>query len=157
MQGKNKSLLRYLAADLQRVFKRSYSCLILGPRQVGKTTLVNGCLKGVPNTTEYLLQDPSLRIELEADPSRLIGQVRALKKTPYIFIDEAQKVPAIFDAVQVLIDNKDAKFVLTGSSARKLKRHGINLLPGRVKRFYLTPLTWGERLNQRMHPQAAGA
>jgi predicted AAA+ superfamily ATPase len=144
MQGKNKSLLRYLAADLQRVFKRSYSCLILGPRQVGKTTLVNGCLKGVPNTTEYLLQDPSLRIELEADPSRLIGQVRALKKTPYIFIDEVQKVPAIFDAVQVLIDNKDAKFVLTGSSARKLKRHGINLLPGRVKRFYLTPLTWGE-------------
>lgn len=144
MQGKNKPLLRYLNKAISDTIKKKYSTLILGPRQVGKTTLVNECLKKTKNTVKYLLQDPSLRIELERDPSRLINQIRALKSNPYVFIDEAQKVPALFDAVQVLIDNKDAHFILTGSSARKLKRHGVNLLPGRIKRYHLSPLLWGE-------------
>ncbi|TRZ96003.1 ATP-binding protein [bacterium] len=144
MQGKNKPLLRYLDTAVRSVIKKKYSCLILGPRQVGKTTLANECLKGVKNTVKYLLQDPTLRIELERAPSKIINQVRALKNNPCVFIDEAQKVPSLFDAVQVLIDNKDAQFILTGSSARKLKRHGINLLPGRIKRYHLDPLLWGE-------------
>lgn len=144
MQGKNKKLLRYLNASISGLIKKKYSCVILGPRQVGKTTLANECMKGLTNTTEYLLQDPSLRLELERSPSRIIPQIRALRKAPYVFIDEAQKVPPIFDAVQVLIDQKDAQFIITGSSARKLKRHGVNLLPGRIKRYYLGPLLWGE-------------
>ena len=144
MQGRNKVLLRYLNAAILGVMKKKYSSLILGPRQAGKTTLVNECLKSAKNTVTYPLQDPSLRIELERAPSRLISQIRALKKNPCVFIDEAQKVPALFDAVQVLIDNKDAHFILTGSSARKLKRHGVNLLPGRIKRYHLDPLLWGE-------------
>jgi predicted AAA+ superfamily ATPase len=144
MQGKNKPLIRYLDFALRHLLKKRYSCLILGPRQVGKTTLVHGCLSSRANTIEYPLQDPSLRIEFEREPGRLINQVRALSGRPYVFIDEAQKVPVLFDAVQLLIDNKDAGFILTGSSARKLKRHGVNLLPGRIKRFYLDPLLWGE-------------
>lgn len=144
MQGKNKVLFRYLDAPIRAVIKKKQSCLILGPRQVGKTTLVNECLKGANKTETYLLQDPSLRIELERNPSRIIDQVRALDKNTCVFIDEAQKVPAIFDAVQILIDNKNAYFILTGSSARKLKRHGMNLLPGRIKRYHLSPLVWGE-------------
>lgn len=144
MQGKNKPLLRYLNTAVSRVIKNKYSCLILGPRQAGKTTLVNECLKGAGNTVSYPLQDPSLRIELERSPSRLINQIRAVGARPCVFIDEAQKVPALFDAVQVLIDNKEAQFILTGSSARKLKRHGVNLLPGRIKRYHLDPLLWGE-------------
>jgi len=106
MQGKNKPLFRYLDKEISVVVKKKYSTLILGPRQVGKTTLVNECLKNTKNIVKYLLQDPSLRIELERDPSRLINQIRALKINPCVFIDEAQKVPALFDAVQVLIDNK---------------------------------------------------
>ncbi|MFH0763666.1 MAG: ATP-binding protein [Candidatus Omnitrophota bacterium] len=144
MQGKNKPLIRYLNNPISNLIKKKYSCLILGPRQAGKTTLVNECLKGAKNTLTYLLQDPTLRIELERDPSRIIVQIRALKKNPLVFVDEAQKVPALFDAIQVLIDGKDAHFVLTGSSARKLKRHGANLLPGRIKRYHLSPLLWGE-------------
>jgi predicted AAA+ superfamily ATPase len=46
--------------------------------------------------------------------------------------------------VQILIDGKEARFILTGSTARKLKRHGANLLPGRIKRYHLSPLLWGE-------------
>jgi len=144
MQGKNKPLLRYLNSVILGAIKKKHSFLILGPRQVGKTTLVNECLKPFKNTVRYLLQDPSLRIEMERAPSRLINQIRALKGYPCVFIDEAQKVPALFDAAQVLIDDKDAQFILTGSSARKLKRHGVNLLPGRIKRYHLDPLLWGE-------------
>ena len=144
MQGKNKVLLRYLSASIAKIIKKKYSCLILGPRQAGKTTLVNECLKNEKNIVSYLLQDPSLRIEMERDPSRIINQIRALKKNPCVFVDEAQKVPPLFDAIQILIDSKDAHFVLTGSSARKLKRHGVNLLPGRIKLYHLDPLLWGE-------------
>ena len=144
MQGKNKKLLRYLNKAVSNTIRRKHSCLILGPRQVGKTTLINECLKHVNNTVTYPLQDPSLRIDLERDPSRIINQIRALKKNPCVFVDEAQKVPPLFDAIQVLLDNKDVHFILTGSSARKLKRHGVNLLPGRIKRYHLDPLLWGE-------------
>lgn len=144
MQGKNKQLLRYLSIPVSNVIKKKRSCLILGPRQVGKTTLVNANLKDAKNTVTYLLQDPALRIEMERDPSRIIGQIRAIKKNPCVFVDEAQKVPPLFDAIQILIDNKDAHFILTGSSARKLKRHGVNLLPGRILHYHLDPLLWGE-------------
>jgi predicted AAA+ superfamily ATPase len=144
MQGKNKQLSRYLKDAISASIKKKHSCLILGPRQVGKTTLVTNCLESVKNTALYPLQDPSLRIELERDPSGLIRQVRALQTNPCVFIDEAQKVPSIFDAIQILIDGREANFILTGSSARKLKRHGSNLLPGRIKRYYLNPLLWGE-------------
>ena len=144
MQGKNKKLLRYLNGPVSGVIKKRYSCLILGPRQVGKTTLVNECLKGSKDTATYLLQDPTLRLDMERNPSRIINQIRALKKNICVFVDEAQKVPPLFDAIQILIDNKDAHFILTGSSARKLKRHGVNLLPGRIKHYSLSPLLWGE-------------
>lgn len=144
MQGKDKILSRYLNIPISSSIKKKHSCFILGPRQTGKTTLVNECLTGVKNAAIYLLQDPSVRIELERSPSRIISQVRALKNKVCVFVDEAQKVPALFDAIQVLIDSKDAHFILTGSSARKLKRHGINLLPGRIKRYHLSPLLWGE-------------
>ena len=144
MQGINKHIIRYMEEVIRRLIDGGYSCLILGPRQVGKTTLVNTCLKSVPNKEGYLLQNPSVRLEFETNPSRLINFVRALKKHPFVFIDECQKVPALLDAVQLLVDNKEARFILTGSSARKLRRQSVNLLPGRIKRFFLTPLLWGE-------------
>ncbi len=144
MQGKNKPLLRYLNTKINRLVAKRYSCLILGPRQVGKTTLVQNILKNVKNKIEYFLQNPSTRQEIEADPSKIIRQAEAFGGKPVIFVDEAQKAPEVFDSAQFLIDKKEASFVLTGSSARKLKRSGVNLLPGRIKRFYLDPLLWGE-------------
>lgn len=144
MQDKNKQLFRYVQSSIDQLIIDRYSCLILGPRQVGKTTLVNTCLSNIKNKVLYLLQDPAVRLELEINPSRIIAQVKAIAGKPYVFIDECQKVPQILDAVQLLIDNKDAHFILTGSSARKLKRQSANLLPGRLKRFYLSPLLWGE-------------
>lgn len=139
-----KRLNRYLEKDLLKLIKDGYSGLMLGPRQVGKTTLVQNLLSNHKNAQTYYLQDPKVRADFEKDPGRLIREVEALNKKSIIFIDEAQKVPEIFDAVQYLIDEKKAVFILTGSSARKLRRSGANLLPGRIKRYYLDPLLWGE-------------
>lgn len=144
MQGRNKPLLRYLGARVRQLIAKRRSALILGPRQVGKTTLVRHVLSGRKNILEYGLQNPSVRIDLERDPSRIIREAQAQGKRPYIFIDEAQKAPDVFDAAQVLIDNHDAQVLLTGSSARKLRKAGVNLLPGRIQRLFLDPLLWGE-------------
>jgi len=111
---------------------RRFIQVVAGSRQVGKTTLVQTGLELVRNKENYLLQDPSLRLEFESNPSRLINLVRALDKNPYVFIDECQKVPALLDAVQLLLDNKEAKFILTGSSARKLRHQFEALKPTRV-------------------------
>ena len=118
--------------------------MIFGPRQTGKTTLVKQCLPEQANVVNYPLQNPQIRHEMEADPSRIIRQIEAYSTTPLVFIDEAQKVPELFDSVQYLIDEHKASFIITGSSARKLKRKGTNLLPGRVKAFRLDPLQWNE-------------
>lgn len=144
MSNKKKQLNRFLEKELLKLLKSGHSGLILGPRQVGKTTLVRYLLGDFQNAHNYFLQNPKTRADLEKEPEKIIREVEAMEKKPVIFIDEAQKVPEIFDAVQYLIDGKRAQFILTGSSARKLRRGGANLLPGRIKRYYLDPLTWGE-------------
>jgi predicted AAA+ superfamily ATPase len=130
--------------EIEREVERGGSVLLLGPRQTGKTTLVRKILRGRDNTMEYYLQDPSVRQSLESDPGRIIRQVEAESGAPLLFVDEAQKVPELFDAAQYLIDNKRARFILTRSSVRTLRRKGANLLPGRVKKHHLDPLLWSE-------------
>jgi len=130
--------------SIQQVVRKGQSCLILGPRQTGKTTLVKKCMADVKNLMEYPLQIPEIRIEMERDPSAIIRQVQARSGRPLIFMDEAQKVPEVFDSIQYLIDEKLASFIVTGSSARKLRKKGVNLLPGRVKAFRLDPMQWNE-------------
>jgi predicted AAA+ superfamily ATPase len=144
MQGKYKEYLRNLEQGLKQLIRKQQSALIFGPRQTGKTTLVKKVLAGYPGVINYPLQIPGIRHELEADASCIIRHIEAYPGKPVVFIDEAQKVPELFDSVQYLIDEKKAHFIITGSSARKLKRKGTNLLPGRVKTFRLDPLLWNE-------------
>lgn len=144
MQGQYKQLKRFSEHQIQGFISEGKSFLLLGPRQVGKTTLLNGLLRDVQPLLKYLLQEPATKIELERDPQTLIRQTRAISGVVSIFVDEAQKVPEVFDAAQTLIDEGKASVFLTGSSARKLRRKGINLLPGRIRLLTLDPLMWGE-------------
>ncbi|MBI5122317.1 ATP-binding protein [Candidatus Roizmanbacteria bacterium] len=144
MQGINKPLFRFAQSQIESLIDSGDSLLLLGPRQVGKTTLINKLLETKSNTITYPLQNPSVRQNMEVDPGRLIREIETFEKPPIVFIDEIQKVPALFDAIQLLIDNRKAKFILTGSSARKLKRQGVNLLPGRVIYRRLDPMLWSE-------------
>ncbi len=121
---------RSLEASFFEQLKRKKSILLLGPRQTGKTTL----LKTLKSDLYLNLSLTQERHRFEKNPDLIIKEVEALnKKNPVVVIDEIQKVPEVLDPIQILIDEKKAIFVLTGSSARKLRRQSeINLLPGRV-------------------------
>lgn len=132
---------RTIEPEIAHALKRGRSVFLFGARQTGKTTLVN---KLNPQLTISLIH-PDVRLRYEKSPALLRGEVEALKllpsgNLPLVVLDEVQKVPAILDVVQDLIDRKVALFVLTGSSARKLRRHAqTNLLPGRVTVLHLDP------------------
>lgn len=137
-------MLRYLTEPVNKAVSEGKSFLLIGPRQVGKTTILQSALHGSQRSLTYFLQDPAVKIELERDPDKLVREAKAIHGHVTVFVDEAQKIPALFDAAQVLIDEKKASFFFTGSSARKLRRRGINLLPGRIRLLTLDPLLWGE-------------
>ena len=117
------------------------SILLLGARQVGKSTLVHAALPD--SATRYNLAEADTYRELSAAPE-LIRQ-RLTDRTTHLFIDEAQRLPEIFDEVQSILDRNPAmRVILTGSSARKLRRSGVNLLPGRIWQRELFPLVFAE-------------
>jgi predicted AAA+ superfamily ATPase len=123
-----------------------YSILLLGPRGSGKSTLIQALF---PPATTYKIDllNPELEQEFSLNPQELAKIVAALPKSiSHVIIDEVQKIPKLLDVVHSLLESKHAKiFVLTGSSARKLKRGGANLLAGRAFVFHLFPFTFLEQ------------
>ena len=108
----------------------SQSFFLFGPRGSGKSTL----LKSQFNQSEVLwidLLNQRTEFELSQDPDRLID-IWKIKKPKWIIIDEVQKIPRLLDVVHRGIEDYKIRFALTGSSARKLKRGGANLLAGRA-------------------------
>ncbi|MDR0311456.1 MAG: ATP-binding protein [Acidobacteriota bacterium] len=137
---------RTISGLVERSLLRGKSLFLFGARQTGKTTLAN---RLNPQLTISFVQD-DVRQRYERKPSLLGGEVETLavrsgESLPLVVLDEVQKVPAVTDVVQDLIDRGKAKFLLTGSSARKLRRYArINLLPGRVVVLQLDPFSLSE-------------
>lgn len=123
----------------------SQSFFLFGARQTGKTTLIRSSFSP-ENLFEINLLQSDTYSQLAARPSRLREEISSLDpKITHILIDEAQRVPALLNEVQYLIDKVvPQKFILTGSSARKLKKGRANLLGGRAWTFDLFPLTYEE-------------
>lgn len=120
------------------------SLFLLGPRQTGKSTLLRTLF---PGSAIFDLLDPELFRDLNKSPLLLKELVLNEKEHP-IIIDEIQKLPELLDVVQSLIEmNKSYRFILTGSSARKLKKQGQNLLGGRAYPLSLHPITSEEFLS----------
>lgn len=137
-----------IAADAAEA-PHSNSFFLFGARGTGKTTSLQTWMRELlcpSNGILYLdLLDPDLESELSVRPAALQERVvGAGKQIQWVVIDECQKVPKILDVVHSLIESKKLKFALTGSSARKLKRGGANLLAGRAFEFHLHPLTAAE-------------
>lgn len=127
--------------DLSAILKQT-SCFLFGPRQTGKSSLIRATLPGVP---VYNLLDHRTWLELSAHPARMREELAAAGwQSPVVAIDEIQKLPVLLDEVQLLIDTRGLRFLLTGSSARKLKRSGANLLGGRARSRTLHPFSWRE-------------
>jgi predicted AAA+ superfamily ATPase len=115
------------------------SAFLLGPRQTGKSTLIR---KSLPGCRAYNLLHTDVFVRLSQRPSRLREELQA--DDSLVVIDEVQKLPILLDEVQSLIDERGLRFLLTGSSARRLFARGVNLLGGRARIKTLHPLTWKE-------------
>jgi uncharacterized protein len=119
----------------------SNSFFLFGARGTGKSTLIRHKFAGT-NLFEVDLLDPLQAEEAILGLPELKAKIEhAINEGKWIFIDEVQKAPKILDVAQSFIDRKDAKFIFSGSSARKLRRGAVNLLGGRAFQFHLHPLT----------------
>ena len=120
--------------------------LLFGARQSGKTTLLRELTRPL-NCFTLNLQDRRLRRRYETDEGLLLRELQARSDVDAVFIDEIQKVPALLDDVQLLYDEDPERhrFLLTGSSARQLRRGSANLLPGRSHQHILSPVLQAEQ------------
>ncbi len=133
--------------ELRMDLPRGQSAFLWGPRKVGKSTLL---AERFPDSPRFDLLDTRLLVQLTREPWSMAEQLMALpeeQRRQPIIVDEVQKAPAILDETHRLIETEGLAFILCGSSARKLKRGGGNLLGGRAWRFRLHPLTWRELPN----------
>ncbi|MFN3697896.1 MAG: ATP-binding protein [Pseudobdellovibrio sp.] len=120
---------------------KSQSFFIFGARGTGKSTFLQKQFK-MKNPFFINLLDPQIEDLYARNPTRLKQELSALKAKPdWVIIDEIQKVPKLLDMVHLLIEESQYKFILTGSSARKLKNGSSNLLAGRALMNYMFPLS----------------
>ena len=118
------------------------SFFLFGPRGTGKTTWLR---QTFPNAVWLDLLDPQLQRTYLARPERLRELVDGSPGATDVVVDEIQKVPGLLDMVHQLIEEKRGlRFILTGSSARKLRRDAVNLLAGRLVRLEMHPFTADE-------------
>jgi predicted AAA+ superfamily ATPase len=116
------------------------SFFLWGPRGTGKSTWVRAQL---PGAVYVDLLESETYLELLAAPQRLEAKIPP-RHRGWVIIDEVQRVPALLDEVHRLLEGRGLRFALTGSSARKLRRGGVNLLAGRALTLRMHPLTRGE-------------
>lgn len=132
------------ARSLQLDLPKNQSAFLWGARKTGKSTYLK---THFPKSIRYDLLKTDLYLSFLKQPSLLREKVLALPQEKLKFpviIDEIQKVPLLMDEVHWLIENAKIQFILCGSSARKLKRVGANLLGGRAWRYNFYPLTHKE-------------
>jgi len=127
-------MLKRLLAE--QIHRSKQSALILGPRQVGKSTLIRVLSPDI----SINLADEEIFLQYAGNPA-LLRQRIAKEKPKTVFIDEVQRLPRLLNSLQALIDEGGLKFFLTGSSARKLRRGRANLLPGRLNTYQMGPLS----------------
>jgi predicted AAA+ superfamily ATPase len=123
---------------------KGQSAFLWGPRKTGKTTFLRAAF---PDSLSYDLLKTDLFLELVKRPFLLREQLQAAAPKQLrepVIIDEVQKVPQLLDEIHWLIENRGLRFILCGSSARKLKRGKANLLGGRAWRYEMHPLIFAE-------------
>ena len=114
----------------------SQSFFLLGPRGTGKSTWLR---THFPDAYVIDLLSEAVFQGLLANPGLFANQLRALSPGKWVVIDEVQRLPNLLNEVHRFIEKKQLQFVLCGSSARKLKKAGVNLLAGRALRRSMHP------------------
>jgi len=132
------------ALDLSSLLRRK-THFLFGPRQTGKSFLIR---RQLPDVRVYNLLDTATFLALSQNPGRMAQEIGPRENL--VAIDEIQRLPILLNEVHLLIEDRGVRFLLTGSSARKLRRGGVNLLGGRARTLYMHPLTTvelGERFD----------
>lgn len=150
LQGKKKKMenKNYFerVIDFSKIINRK-SIFLFGPRQVGKTTYLN---KHFPHALKINLLNFQMQRQLGSHPEHLSQMIASHIKEglpPIVVVDEIQKLPFLLDEIHNLIEkNKALRFILTGSSARKLKKSGVNLLGGRAGWIHFNSIVHPERI-----------
>lgn len=120
----------------------SQSFFLFGARGVGKTTLLEGLFPTSDSVLWFDLLDNVIYSDLLTKPELFEQRILAKKESlEWVIVDEVQKIPQILNSIQKLIGKTKIKFALTGSSARKLRKEGANLLGGRALVNYIHPIT----------------
>ena len=113
------------------------SFFLFGPRGTGKSTWLRTTF---PDARTFDLLDEALYQSLLADIGRFAGELRTLPRGTVVVVDEVQRIPPLLNEVHRHIEDRGLLFVLCGSSARRLKTAGTNLLAGRAVRSSMHPL-----------------
>ena len=130
--------------DLCKILENK-SLFLFGPRQTGKSSFIKNQLMNNDIAMFWTLLDGRLRLKVLADPSILRQEVEVRNlRDCIIIIDEIQKCPELLDEVHFLIEERNIRFLLTGSSARKLRNSGVNLLGGRATQRHFHPFNFAE-------------
>lgn len=116
------------------------SFFLFGARGTGKSTLLS-TLPFLKQAHKIDLLKPSVEDAYRLDPELLEKEALALPPGSWVLIDEVQKIPRLLDSVHSLIESHKIKFAMTGSSSRKLKRAGANLMAGRAFTYHLYPFS----------------
>lgn len=155
----NKFISRKIQPLLENSLHKEYITVLLGPRQVGKSTLLVKLTEYLKkeNKEEKVFQfnfdDIFLRSQVKKDFYFIqkeiegnLGNSIEQEKKIYVFLDEVQKIPVIFEWVKMTFDKfkRKVKFVLTGSSSLQIRNKLAESMAGRTRYFYLFPLTLGE-------------
>lgn len=128
--------------EYQRIATPSkQSFFLFGPRGVGKSTWARDEL---PDAHRFDLLDEALYQSLLAEPSLFADELRTLPRGSWVVVDEVQRIPALLNEVHRFIEERKLRFALLGSSARKLKTAGTNLLAGRAVRKQMFPFVPAE-------------
>ncbi len=131
--------------ELSRIYRLpGGSFFLFGLRGVGKSTWIRSQL---PDAHRFDLLDEGLYQELLADPEPFAGALRRLDPESWVVVDEVQRLPGLLNEVHRFIEDRGLRFALLGSSARKLRAAGVNLLGGRAlwrEMFPLAPEELGE-------------
>ena len=134
-------MIQTISRLLKIKLPKGQSAFLWGPRKTGKTTFLRAAF---PDSLSYDLLKTDLFLELVKRPFLLREQLLAAAPKQLrepVIIDEVQKVPQLLDEIHWLIENRGLRFILCGSSARKLKRGKANLLGGRAWRYEMHPLS----------------
>ena len=141
----NLSEFRYIERELDLAhLLRERTVMLFGPRQTGKSSYIRSQLVDPP-AAFFSLLDQRLLLSLLSDPTRIRQEIVARNITDdIVVIDEIQKCPALMDEVHLMIEERRIRFLLTGSSARSLRRSGVSMLGGRGSDRHLHVFTRGE-------------